>query len=119
MDVLPAQRARGEQVYRGGTPSRVRMTAVDVDARVAWANKTRLAVTRPDALHDDGSINQMFFKPKKVVFEEAGKKWGNDERDKMYKGLEIYGAHAPRRPRLFLVLFAVFDAPTHVHLISC
>ena len=42
------------------------------DPRIAWANEVRKVVTRPDALNDDGSLNQQFFKPKKVVFATAG-----------------------------------------------
>lgn len=63
----------------------------DVDARVAWANAMRLCVTRPDAIHDDGSIDQSFFKPKKVVFETVNKKWGEEERANLLRGIERYG----------------------------
>lgn len=61
------------------------------DARIQWANAMRLAVTRPDALNADGSINQMFFKPKKVVFESASKRWTDVERAALYAGLEAHG----------------------------
>jgi hypothetical protein len=37
-----------------------------LDPRTAWANAARKVVTRADALHADGSLNQQFFKPKKV-----------------------------------------------------
>ena len=66
-------------------------TATDADPRTAWANRMRLAVTRPDALNEDGSIDQSFFKPKRVVFEGAAKKWGAAEKDKLYAGIEKYG----------------------------
>ena len=61
------------------------------DPRVAWANAMRLVVTRKDAIHDDGSIDQAFFKPKKVVFERASRKWGDVERAKLYEGLATHG----------------------------
>lgn len=61
------------------------------DPRIAWANRMRLAVTRPDALREDGSIDQSFFKPKRVVFEGASKKWGAVEKDKLYAGIAKYG----------------------------
>ena len=66
-------------------------TTTTDDARIAWANSMRLTVTRPDALNDDGSINQQFFKPKKVVFETASKKWTDVERAALYVGLETHG----------------------------
>jgi hypothetical protein len=34
--------------------------------RDEWANKIRKIVSPPDMLHEDGTINQAFFKPKKV-----------------------------------------------------
>jgi len=42
------------------------------------------------ALNDDGSINQDFFKPEKVLFVQE-KTWGNEERVLLYKGLEKHG----------------------------
>ena len=65
--------------------------ATAVDPRIEWANRMRLAVTRPDALHEDGSIDQSFFKPKRVVFEGASKKWGVAEKAKLYAGIAKYG----------------------------
>ena len=38
-------------------------------------------------LHEDGSINQDFFKPKRVVIIDDKKKWGNAERDLLLKVL--------------------------------
>jgi hypothetical protein len=34
--------------------------------RDEWANKIRKIVSPPDMLNEDGTINQAFFKPKKV-----------------------------------------------------
>ncbi len=61
------------------------------DPRIAWANATRLAVTRPDALNLDGSLNQQFFKPKKVVFATEKAKWNESDWDNLYRGIEKYG----------------------------
>ena len=70
-----------------GTPG-----ADNSDPRVAWANATRLAVTRPDALNaNDGSLNQQFFKPKKVVFATEKAKWGHADWQNLYKGIEKFG----------------------------
>uniref|UniRef100_A0A7S0UMB0 Myb-like domain-containing protein n=1 Tax=Polytomella parva TaxID=51329 RepID=A0A7S0UMB0_9CHLO len=40
--------------------------------------------------NDDGSINQEFFKPQRVILVQE-KKWGEAEREALYKGLQIYG----------------------------
>ena len=61
------------------------------DPRIAWANATRLAVTRPDALNEDGSLNQLFFKPKRVVYATEKAKWNDQDWENLYKGIEKYG----------------------------
>ena len=61
------------------------------DPRVAWANATRLAVTRADALNADGSLNQQFFKPKKVVYATEKAKWNDQDWDNLYRGIEKHG----------------------------
>tara|TARA_B110000977_G_scaffold23845_1_gene28823 strand:+ start:20498 stop:20956 length:459 start_codon:yes stop_codon:yes gene_type:complete len=48
-------------------------------------------VTRPDALNLDGSLNQQFFKPKKVVFATEKAKWNESDWDNLYRGIEKYG----------------------------
>jgi 5'(3')-deoxyribonucleotidase len=55
------------------------------DPRIAWANEARKVVTRADALNDDGSLNQQFFKPKKVVFATEKVKWSNENWESLYK----------------------------------
>ena len=71
------------------------MTTMSIaDARVRWANDVRAVVTRADALRSDGSIDQNFFKPKRVVFETRSKKWGDDERERLLRGLETHGVGA-------------------------
>jgi len=60
------------------------------DPRVEWANKMRQLVSPAEALNEDGSLNQDFFKPKKVLF-VTEKKWGDEQHELLYKGIEEYG----------------------------
>ena len=62
-----------------------------LDPRIAWANSIRKIVTRPDAINEDGSLNQQFFKPKKVVYAAEKAKWNDDDKENLYKGIEKYG----------------------------
>ena len=63
------------------------------EARISWANSLRKVVTRSDAIEStDGSIRQQFFKPTKIVFETSGKKWGDEQKEKLYEGLRTFGA---------------------------
>ena len=62
-----------------------------LDPRIAWANFIRKIVTRPDAINEDGSLNQQFFKPKKVVYAAEKAKWNDDDKENLYKGIEKYG----------------------------
>lgn len=74
-----------------GEPASSMQPAPVEDARVAWANEMRKVVTRPDALNDDGSLNQQFFKPKKVVYAAEKAKWNESDWENLYKGIEKYG----------------------------
>eukprot|EP00192_Tetraselmis_astigmatica_P014485 CAMPEP_0117651266 /NCGR_PEP_ID=MMETSP0804-20121206/1998_1 /TAXON_ID=1074897 /ORGANISM="Tetraselmis astigmatica, Strain CCMP880" /LENGTH=159 /DNA_ID=CAMNT_0005457227 /DNA_START=248 /DNA_END=723 /DNA_ORIENTATION=- len=60
--------------------------------RQEWANKLRKVLSPAGMLLEDGSINQVFFKPKKVIIidKESGK-WGEAENDLLYKGIEKHG----------------------------
>lgn len=58
--------------------------------RIEYATQMRQLFSPPGMLHQDGSIIQEFFRPKKVVT-LADKKWGDAEREQLYKGLEKYG----------------------------
>ena len=78
-----------------GTPSE----AIVADPRIAWANSIRKIVTRPDALNDDGSLNQQFFKPKRVVFATEKAKWNDEDKENLYKGIEKF---CPGRDVLFI-----------------
>ncbi|KXZ48497.1 hypothetical protein GPECTOR_27g667 [Gonium pectorale] len=42
-------------------------------------------------LNHDGSINQDFFKPKRIVVLQPRSKWGPQQREALYKGLEVHG----------------------------
>ena len=71
-----------------GTPA---PAEAPLDPRIAWANSIRKIVTRPDAINEDGSLNQQFFKPKKVVYAAEKAKWNDDDKENLYKGIEKYG----------------------------
>ena len=73
------------------SPGVVASPAAAVDPRVAWANEMRKVVTRADALNEDGSLNQQFFKPKKVVFATEKAKWSDNDWENLYKGIEKFG----------------------------
>jgi len=74
-----------------GTPGAPPAEALIADPRIAWANSIRKIVTRPDALNDDGSLNQQFFKPKRVVFATEKAKWNDEDKENLYKGIEKFG----------------------------
>eukprot|EP00873_Tetraselmis_striata_P003650 jgi/Tetstr1/423914/TSEL_014537.t1 len=63
-----------------------------VSERDAWANKMRRLLSPPGMLAEDGSINQDFFKPKRVIVvdREAGK-WGEAESALLYQGIQKHG----------------------------
>ena len=64
----------------------------DQEERIQWANSLRKVVTRKDAIDTEtGALKQQFFKPTKIVFETSGKKWGDDQRQKLYEGLHTFG----------------------------
>ena len=71
-----------------GTPA---PAEAPLDPRIAWANSIRKIVTRPDAINEDGSLNQQFFKPKKVVYAAEKAKWNDDDKENLYKGIEKFG----------------------------
>jgi hypothetical protein len=58
--------------------------------QIEYATRMRQLFSPPGMLHADGSINQDFFRPKKVVT-LADRKWGDAEREQLYCGLEKYG----------------------------
>ncbi|KAK9828761.1 hypothetical protein WJX72_001961 [[Myrmecia] bisecta] len=65
-------------------------TQAEKDARLDWVRSMRRQFSPLEMLNPDGSIHQDFFKPKRVVLVDD-KKWGQAERDLLYKGIEKYG----------------------------
>lgn len=58
--------------------------------RLQWVHDMRSAFSPAAMLTDEGSINQEFFKPTKVVMVDD-KKWDNNQRDLLYQALEKHG----------------------------
>lgn len=58
--------------------------------RVQWAASMRQRFSPAGMQNPDGSINQDFFKPKRVLLVNE-RKWGDAERDALYRGLEKHG----------------------------
>ena len=58
--------------------------------RVQYAVDMRRLFSPPGMILPDGSINQAFFKPKKVITVNE-RRWGEAEREGLYKGLEKHG----------------------------
>jgi hypothetical protein len=64
----------------------VELTPEELAAKIAWSNDMRLLVSPKGMCHEDGSINQDFFKPEKVIIQlTEDKRWGVAEKDAMYK----------------------------------
>eukprot|EP00878_Enallax_costatus_P012768 GHUV01013332.1.p1 GENE.GHUV01013332.1~~GHUV01013332.1.p1 ORF type:complete len:206 (+),score=55.18 GHUV01013332.1:187-804(+) len=59
-------------------------------ARIDYAIQMRRLFSPPGMFNPDGSINQEFFRPKKVLT-LTDRKWGDHEREQLYRGLEKYG----------------------------
>lgn len=59
--------------------------------RLEWICEMRRRFSKPEMLNEDGSIRQEYFKPDKVLIADKKRKWGNKERELLYKGLEKYG----------------------------
>ena len=54
--------------------------------KIAWASSMRQQFSPAGMCNADGSINQDFFKPKKIIIQlTEDKKWGQPERDALYK----------------------------------
>jgi hypothetical protein len=54
--------------------------------KVAWAAKMRQQFSPEGMCNEDGSINQDFFKPKKIIIQlTEDKKWGQPEKEALYK----------------------------------
>jgi hypothetical protein len=54
--------------------------------KVVWAASMRRQFSPEGMCHEDGSINQDFFKPKKIIIQlTEDKKWGQPEKEALYK----------------------------------
>ncbi|EFJ46448.1 hypothetical protein VOLCADRAFT_105588 [Volvox carteri f. nagariensis] len=59
--------------------------------RLQYVIEMRRRYSPPGMVNSDGSINQEFFKPKRIVVLQPRCKWGKPQRDALYKGLEVHG----------------------------
>ena len=51
--------------------------------RQEWAAAMRQLFSPPEMNNKDGTINQDFFKPKKVVLQQDKRRWGDTEKEKL------------------------------------
>jgi len=58
--------------------------------RKEWAARLRQLLSPPGMLNEDGTIDQSFFKPKKVVI-HVDRRWGDAEKDKLVEGIRSHG----------------------------
>lgn len=64
----------------------------DVDDKVAWGNSMRRQFSPPGVSLEDGSINQEFFKPKRIIIQlTEAKRWGESEKLALLQGIEKHG----------------------------
>mmetsp|Transcript_16492 Transcript_16492/g.49377 ORF Transcript_16492/g.49377 Transcript_16492/m.49377 type:complete len:370 (-) Transcript_16492:415-1524(-) len=68
------------------------------DPRHEWARQMRLLLSPPEMLLPSGDIDQEYFRPHQVV-DEVERKWGTEERDLLYQGLEEFGVGRWRKIR--------------------
>jgi hypothetical protein len=57
--------------------------------RQEWARRLRLKLSPRDMIKEDGSLNEDYFKPKRVAI--SSRKWGEKERELLIKGIEKFG----------------------------
>lgn len=57
-----------------------------VQEKVSWANEMRLQFSPKGMCRDDGTINQDFFKPKRIIIQlTEARKWGEAEKIALLK----------------------------------
>lgn len=56
-----------------------------------YAKVMRILFSPPSMLNDDGSINQKYFVPKKVLIEQSLLTWTDQEEEALEKGIKKYG----------------------------
>lgn len=64
--------------------------AAEMDAvrleKIQWSNQMRQQFSPEGMCNEDGSINQDFFKPKRIIIQlTEDKKWGEPEKEALYK----------------------------------
>ncbi|KAI8104316.1 hypothetical protein M9434_002874 [Picochlorum sp. BPE23] len=65
---------------------------MDEAAKIAWGNEMRRQFSPAGVSLEDGSINQDFFKPKKIIIQlTEAKRWGEQEKAALLKGIEKHG----------------------------
>lgn len=78
--------------------------------KAAWAANMRKMFSPEGMCNEDGSINQDFFKPKKIIIQlTEDKKWGQPERDALYK-VRTCTIIPPNTPHL-----VAFVSPSFLH----
>jgi hypothetical protein len=59
---------------------------MDEAAKIAWGNEMRRQFSPAGVSLEDGSINQDFFKPKKIIIQlTEAKRWGEQEKAALLK----------------------------------
>lgn len=66
---------------------------MDEAAKIAWGNEMRRQFSPAGVSLEDGSINQDFFKPKKIIIQlNEAKRWGEQEKAALLK-VHTYTPH--------------------------
>lgn len=63
-----------------------------LDEKIAWGNSMRQRFSPQGVSLEDGSINQDFFKPKRIIIQlTEAKRWGESEKLALLQGIEKHG----------------------------
>eukprot|EP00889_Picochlorum_renovo_P002437 jgi/Picre1/29467/NNA_004855.t1 len=63
---------------------------MDEAAKIAWGNEMRRQFSPAGVSLEDGSINQDFFKPKKIIIQlTEAKRWGEQEKAALLKFIRL------------------------------
>jgi len=63
-----------------------------LEEKVAWGNSMRRQFSPQGVSLEDGSINQDFFKPKRIIIQlTEAKRWGESEKLALLQGIEKHG----------------------------
>lgn len=79
---------------------------MDEAAKIAWGNDMRRQFSPAGVCLEDGSINQDYFKPKKIIIQlNEAKRWGEPEKAALLKvGISIYIACREPRSTIWLTM---------------